>query len=1425
MPPFPSGTQVLGLDVGAVALSAAVVDAAGRVVQSAYALHHGEVRGTSERVLGGLDLREIGAVATTTSAPASLQADARFNDQICLITAGRRFHPEARSILIIGGERFGLVRFDESGKYLSFKANPLCAAGTGAFLDQQARRLNLPGTEALMELARANRDPPARIASRCAVFAKTDLVHAQQEGFSLEAICDGLCRGLAKNIVDTLFSGEQVHGPVLVVGGVSRNGAVLGHLRDLLAVDLLPDPDVPHPAAGAALKILETGGSRRPSVLVDHPTLWKNSGTERPYEYPPLELRLSTYPEFTSLEQRSFRGRAVRHSHPMEVDVYREVPPEETQDVYLGVDIGSTSTKAVVTDPDSSVIAGFYTATAGRPLEAVQLILEGITDWARQARIGLAVRGVGTTGAGRKFVGRILGADLLLDEITAHARAAVDLHPGVDTVIEIGGQDSKFMTLRDGRVTLSIMNSVCAAGTGSFVEEQAQRLGVSLTDFGHRTQGHPSPLASERCTVFMERDLNHYLREGYEKEEVLAAVLHSVRENYLNKVAVESAIGRSVVFQGATARNRALVAAFEQRLQRPIHVSKYCHLAGALGVALTLRDDGVRSTSFRGLNLYRRKIAVRAETCDLCTNHCKLSVAEVGGDTVAYGFLCGRDYQTRRHVRSNRSGFDLFRARKRAFRLPPGEGVSPGRAGTTIGIPAALHLFEDLPFWRRFFQRLGIPTLTSEPFNEAVNSGRILAGAELCAPLTALHGHVRHLFAQVDLVFLPFYLDARTPQAAGRRQYCYYTQYAPVLGRRIGGKAAERRILTPLVRSLHHSLFAKAELTRVLNTAIPGGVSWFEISAAFDEATRFKEEGLRQLREVYGQEARSGDDLHVVLLGRPYTVLSEWMNKRIPEIISSMGIRVFYQDMLTYGIDDLHSLQPLLEELHWHYAARILEAAEITARDPDAYPVLVTSFKCSPDSFVIEYFREIMEGQRKPYLVLQLDEHDSRLGYETRIEAALRAFRNHHRSSPRPTVVRNEPSMPPGGAGAFWERTGKVEFSDKTLLFPNWDSTSLRLVVASLRKKGLDARLLEPSEAAARRALRHNSGQCTPLNIIAQDFMEYVGNHDLDPARTVLWMAASSIACNIHLYPHHIRTVLRSHGEGFEHSEVYVGALSLQDISATLPFDAYLGYMFGGFVKKMGCAVRPYEAVPGETDRVIRDGIGLLEGTFESDGSKEDSLAAVVRRFRQIGIRDTGPRPEVAVFGDLYTRDNEVLNQDLIHFVESHGGQVITTPYTSFVKMVARPYYWKWFLEGKYLNLISTKAIMTALVHLEKRYFRYFDQVLQESEPNFDASPQDVLSEFNLRMEHTGESMENLLKIFYIRKHHPDVALFVQASPAFCCPSLVTEAMAGEIEEKTGVPMVSVTYDGTGGGKNEVILPYLEYPRARGGRPRRVQIA
>ena len=1418
----------LGIDIGSVSICVAVISPQKELIATAYEFHHGTIDETLKMVLGDFNLSEICAVAATSSTPSILKVNRIYDNRVSIITACRHFHEKIGSILLVGGEKFGLIQFDTDGNYLHFRANTSCAAGTGSFLDQQAVRLNLAGIEQLSEIAFNNTGVIPKIASRCAVFAKTDLVHAQQEGYTLSEICDGLCHGLAKNIVDTAFVGEKPNGPLIFTGGVSRNRAVVRHIEAMVGREVIVEKTL-YGAAGAALNLLQdmSNDRRYPAIAGTHISSVNELLTQRPvnkaYYHEPLTLHLSDYPDFGSSDHYEFQWADSENPYSVEVDIYQNLDFGALYKIYLGIDIGSTSTKAMMMGCDQAVLAGFYTRTAARPVAAVQNIIAAIADLAEKKSVSLDVIGVGTTGSGRKFTGKIIGADLVVDEITAHARAACQLNPQVDTIIEIGGQDSKFTTLKDGSVTFSIMNTVCAAGTGSFIEEQAQKLGCALNEFSDRTENRRSPLVSDRCTVFMERDMNHYLNEGFTVNEVLASVLHAIRENYLSKVAIENNIGKTILFQGATAKNKALVAAFEQRLKKPIHVSRYCHLTGALGAAILLSEQHILSTKFRGLDLHAKKIPIQSEVCDLCTNHCKITLADVGGKRVAYGFLCGRDYDTANYVSNNRCGLDLLRERKKAMSFK--SQSTPG-ADLTIGIPAALHLFEDLVLWQKFFNLLGIETVTSEKYSNAIKEGKHITAAEFCAPMTALHGHIKYLLTNsaggegVDFVFMPFYFEKKADQKGVRRHYCYYTQFSPSViaaaaGRLKDKKNSGNRILMPLLNYLYSNFHSKVELYRMLKSISKTPIGFLEVAAAYENALEFKKSGQLKLKKMYKKHlAETGEDIHVVLLGRPYTVLSPQMNKGIPDIFASLGIKAFYQDMLSYNRQEVASIQPLLSEMHWHYAAKTLEAAEIIAQSNGAYPVLITSFKCSPDSFVVDYFKKIMESHAKPYLILQLDEHDATTGYETRIEAAVRSFGNHYHGANADKPQLSTPDLVP-----LREKT----LADKTLILPAWDNLSLRLVVAALRRVGIDARLMEETPTCIQKSLRYNSGQCIPLNIITQEFIDYVESRQLDPARTVLWMVSSTISCNLGLFPQYIKTLLKAYGRGMENVGIYTGSLSFNDISLKLPLNTYLAYMMGGLVRRIGCKIRPYEKDRGATDRVIEEGMDILVEAFSGNLSKEKAVAEVVSRFEDIDTIREGSvfhgdrqRSKVAIFGDLYVRDNEVINQNLIHFIEAQGGEVITTPYSSFVMMIARPYLRKWFIEGHYLSALSSKALCATASRLEKIYYSYFNRILKEPLQTYNESPQKILSQYNLRIEHTGESMDNILKVFYIKRHHPDVSLFVQTSPAFCCPSLITEAMAKEIENKTGVPVVSITYDGTGGNKNEAIIPYLKFPRKMG---------
>ena len=1392
-----TSATILGIDTGSVSVHLAVVDMNGNLLHKASEYHHGDVRACITKMLTHKIISSVTHVATTASTPADINATISVDEQVAVIRSARHIHKGFSAILHVGGEKFFLSLFDNHGNYRGQRINSGCAAGTGAFLDQQAGRIHLKGSAKISSLALENCGRRPDIATRCAVFAKTDLIHAQQQGYDLKQICDGLCYGLAGNIANTLFKQEIPEKEIIFCGGVAKNNAVKNHLESIIGKPLVKgEHALIYGAMGAALCLAdEMMNTHVPArSLNDITNFFLDRKKTKGVLNPALDLTLSDYPDFSSVTTLDFES--------VEIEIFKPIDNCAVVRGFLGLDVGSTSTKSIIIDQDGEPVAGFYTRTASRPVQAVQRIFKACDHLMAEKKVVFQIQGCGTTGSGRRISGKIIGADLEPDEITAHATAAVNLHPDVDTIIEIGGQDAKFTLVKNGQVTSSVMNAVCAAGTGSFIEEQAMRLNCPLSEYSHRAQGIAAPVSSDRCTVFMERDINYFFAEGYEKNEILASVLHSVRDNYLTKVANIAQIGDRIVFQGATARNRALVAAFEQKLNKPIHVSRYCHLTGALGIALMARqmkEQGELSQSdFRGFNLWKERIPVRQEVCRLCTNHCKITIAEVKGETLAYGFLCGRDYQTKKRMKSS-DHYDLLGLRKklcqRMLPLPPDS--KDNEKNITIGLPDTLHMVQDLDFWQIFFKELGLTVVTSRKCTDPVKQGKQIAGAEFCAPVLALHGHMQFLEDKCDYIFLPFYFEDKTGEKGLRRHHCYYTQFAPVI---LSHLTNQEKILSPMVRYLYTSFYTKKQLYDTFKK-IGANLSFFDISSAWDRALSAQKRMESALSGLWASQG-SADRANVLLLGRPYTVLSSAMNNNIPGIFANLGIKTFFNDMIDLEGIDYSPIEPLLKQIHWKHAAQNLKAAFVAASTPNLYPVYISSFRCAPDAFAVDYFKEIMASANKPYLVLELDEHNSSVGYETRIEAAVRSFENHRRQGQSPQIT---------DASLFIPKFDK-RIEQKTVIFPNWDAITGHLIVNIIKNEGYNAILMEENQDTLKKALLTNTGQCLPLNAVASGFIHTVEKNGLAPENTVLWLNHSDIACNIKMYPYHIQKILTRHGKGFEKARVYLGELSFFDLGLKASTNTYFAYMFGGLFRSIGCRIRPYEVNKEQTNATLRTAGSIMGTAFLTGGSKEKALKEIMSMFEQIPVkRET--RPKVGIFGDLYVRDNRRMNQNLIRFIEDNGGEVVTTPYYQYVQIIANAYFKKWFKEGKYLSLISNKALLAAVKTMEKRYYPFFAPFFNETELKVNASYEHILETYGMLPEHTGESMDNLLKIHYIVNEHPDLALLVAVNPAFCCPGLVTEAMASQIEKKVGVPVINITYDLSGGNKNKVVVPFLKYLR------------
>lgn len=1473
----------LGIDIGSVSFCYVLMNENQQILKSDYLCHQGNIFDLLKEKLEEINLTQVHQVAYNHKSSDFFMTGVSINEQVALIEGIRYQEKNVGSVFTIGGETFGLILFDKNHQYQKYIANSSCAAGTGAFLDQQAERLGLSGSAELGRLADSFQDEPPKIATRCAVFAKTDLTHCQQQGYSIEAISAGLCKGLAHNIVDTLVKGVSLPKPVAVVGGVSQNSKVMHYLSELIGCStVIPAYAVLTGAIGCALMAQKNAQEHPQNLRFSTTTLLKKQVQAKHHFFPPLTSKLSVLPDFTDHTHYV--------SHKVEVDLYHLPIKKGRIPVYFGIDIGSTSTKAVVMDAlrEMHVLLGLYTRTRGQPITATQALLRVLKEIEDKYEIQFEFCGTGTTGSGRKFIQKVINADVAVDEITAHARAAYALNPKVDTIIEIGGQDSKFTVMRNGQVTFSTMNYVCAAGTGSFIEEQAKRLNIPLSDYAGQALDTPSPLTSDRCTVFMERDLNHFLSQGYSKQELLAAALHSVRDNYLSKVAHLNKIGEVICFQGATAKNQALVAAFEQKLQKPIFVSKYCHLTGALGVCLLLKEKHFAKTDFRGIDFYQESPQVSEEICDLCQNHCKLKRIHLADETVMWGFLCGRDESSNKPKSANQSGFDLLSNRRRIFnpsrmvddrsaiqsdktpkslleeiRLPDID-LSLNKLSQSfelnvlnlrhklytigqeerqemkeknkiiIGLPSALYLLEYLPFWRLFFEKLGYKVYLSSPQATFIEKGKEIAGGEFCAPISYLHGHVHDLSLRSDYLFLPQMLQEGEHE--GSQFYCYYSNYAVALLKNINSLNLENRCISPVIdfskpaidniQQIYESLPQDLKLVQT-----PG-----EIREAYIQAWRWFTTRKKQLVEIFEQQINQSKDISVVLLGRPYLVLDRVLNKYIPQKFNEFGIKTFFQDMLPQA--DIGIDSPARESIdwnHWKYGGDILRAADYIGKTAGLYPVFLSAFKCSPDSFVLNYFKEIMDSYQKPYLILQIDEHGSYVGYETRVEAAIETFRTHFQGDNLATRTKwPGPDIRQGGAWRPQEGyrptppcpriTDKFEARSQpsilkspakgiTILIPNFDSLSCNLIGAAFEHAGYQARLIEETPTTVASSLRLNDGQCLPISSIVQGAIETIQKYQLRPENTTIFMPAiTQIACNFPQYPLMIKKLLEQRGPNFDRVQVLATASDLRGFPFEVIYEVYCAFLLGGLLRRMGCKLRPYETFRGQTNLLIAEAGQRLYHCIAHGQSKQKVFKEIVAELSRIPVSESyDARPKAAIIGDLYVRDNDVFNQQLISVLEDYGAEVVAVPFNYVLRLLADKHTHYLWGDGRYITLIRDKLLVEVLEKFEKRFYQIAQEVLGEEFPTFDDSILSHLKKYNLSLNHGGETSQNLLKIFSLLKHYPDIALFIHVNPIFCCPGLVSESLFKAVEKEIGIPIVSIVYDGTTTNKNELLAPYLHY--------------
>ncbi len=1439
-----------GLDAGSVSVKLVVLDEDGVKLKARYEKHRGRPLETALEFLrrAGVDGVESEYSLKITGGAGRLVAKILgldpLNEVVCQAASTLKFHPRTRSIIELGGEDSKLIILgsadggdkNKKGRIADFSMNSVCAAGTGSFLDQQAERLNLT-IEEFSRLALKSENPP-RIAGRCSVFAKSDMIHLQQIASPVEDIVAGLCFAVARNFKGSIMRGRTLAGPVSFQGGVAANQGMVRAFREVLEIEdlFVPEDFALMGAWGAALKALEeknkgpqkfdlarlrefikkekemTGG-HRPLVLSGDGFAQRHLQNPSPK---PSSLTPDPLPagEGEKVKPSPFKGEGREGVSKWEGVSKR---------AWLGIDVGSISTNLAVIDDYGRVLAKRYLMTAGRPIEAVREGFKGICWELKGIDHGMGrdifIAGVGTTGSGRYMIADFVGADVVKNEINAQATAAAFIVPEVDTIFEIGGQDSKYISLRDGVIVDFEMNKACAAGTGSFLEEQAEKLNVSVKgEYAECAFKSQNPLRlGERCTVFMENSLMANLSRGAEKDDLLAGLAYSIVQNYINRVVAAKPIGEKILFQGGVAFNKAVVAAFEKYLDREIVVPPHHDVTGAIGMALIAKKEflsknaaaeGVK-TRFKGFELSERSYSVSSFQCKGCPNVCEINRVKIEGEEehLYYGGRCEK-YDIRRKKAEEQKLQNLFKLREELLWKPHlGHAPSPGRP--TVGLPYIFYFEDQLPFWSTLLWECGFNVEVSPKTNrEIINLGLESVLSEGCFPVKVAHGHTKYLIQKgVDAVFMPSFINLNPPGGEFQSgQACPETQTIPyVAASAIDG--LKRKLISPpvdLSRGRDH-FFNTLKDAFLRRFGIKSGVLRRAFERAAEAQALFDSSIARKGKEILSGLSRKT----VVVMGRSYNAFDPGMNLEIPEKLAALGVPSIPMDFLP--LDEV-SISGAWPHIYWRSGQRILKAARFTRGNPFLFPVFLGNFSCGPDSFVLKYLKRELED-KKPYLHIEIDEHSADAGALTRLEAFLDSLEGREKSQGKADkgkkydVSAGEKVKNPAAV----RKNKKGRHGGRTIYLPRMSDHAFALK-AGLERSGARAEVLPPSDAKTLEyGARFVSGkECYPYMVTTGDMLKKVYSEDFRPEGSAFFMPSGTGPCRFGQYNVFHKQVLESIGlhevpifapnqdAGFYEDLGIIG----RDFALT----AWKGIVAIELLIKCLHETRPYEEREGAADalyagylRHIEDAVKGANGRLEKVllRMREDfaALPGEKRNGRKNGNGDGEKvKPLIGVVGEIFVRSNRFSNEDLVRRIEALGGEVWLAPVEEWIY---------------YINLMGLRKAragrdLRALMQISmKRFFqKRIEHGLQKPFKRMlkslpEPETAEILEKARPYVDDSfeGETVLSIGKAVDLAGK--GVAGIVNAMPFGCMPGTIVTALLRGVSRDFGVPAISVPYDGT----------------------------
>ncbi len=1259
----------VGLDVGSTTVKIVVIDSNKKEIYSDYTRHFSDTKNTVCKVLESLPEKFPNSKFTIALTGSGAMSAATFlglpfiQEVVACKRAVEKFIPQTDVVIELGGEDAKIIYFDQS---IEQRMNGTCAGGTGAFLDQMASLLDTD-TAGLNELAK-NYTTIYPIASRCGVFAKTDVQPLLNEGAEKSDIAASIFQAVVNQTISGLACGRPIRGTVAFLGGPLNYLPEL-RKRFIETLHLKPEevvvPDEAHllVAKGACLDAIDN----TPISIDELQQKIHNLRNSQDNTTHPIDPLFNSTDEYEKFKERHEKAKVPRK----DLDSFEG-------DCFIGIDAGSTTTKLVLTDNEDNLLYSLYANNEGNPLKSVMKMLKELYSvLPKKAKIRFS----GVTGYGEKLIQTALNVDLNEIETIAHYTAAKKFQPDVTSIVDIGGQDMKYIRLKNGAIDNIMLNEACSSGCGSFIETFAKSLNLSIEKFVQEAIVSKRPVdLGSRCTVFMNSKIKQAQKEGYSVGDISAGLSYSVIKNAIQKVMKVrdvSTLGNHIVVQGGTFYNDAVLRAFEKIVGKEVVRPDISGLMGAYGVAILARqqyesnfDMEYYSTITKNDDLDKLEIKVSHARCNRCENHCLLTINTFNnGHKHISGNRCEKGAGI---VTGNSELPNLIKYKQeRLFNYKPLDEKDAPRG--TIGIPRVLNMYEDYPFWFTFFTSLGFRVIISEKSNRKTYEKGMesMPSESVCYPAKLSHGHIISLIQSgIKTIFYPCMPYSRKEYEKADNHYnCpIVISYSEVLKNNV------EELKNPDIKFLNPFLpFDAKNLTKRILELDEFKEYNFNKKELMEAAQKAEAEYQHFKNDIYekGKEAVEYIDKHnlkgIVLAGRPYHSDPE-INHGIDTLITSLGLCVLTEDSVA---NQVKAKRPLRVVDQWVYHARLYAAAEFVGHHDNLELIQLNSFGCGVDAVTTDQVEEILSSYGKMYTLIKIDEVNNLGAVRIRIRSLLASMNKR-------LAAKNDESND-GNYGINKKIFTKEMKKDYTILCPQMAPIHFELLETAMRTAGYNLVLLrECTQKTVETGLKYvNNDACYPSILVTGQMIEALESGKYDPNKTALIMSQTGGGCRATNYIGFIRKALKD--AGYPNIPVIsfnvVGMEKVPGFKLTIPLLEKLlrGVLYGDLLQKMLTKNRAYEKNKGETQALFDKWMEKCKEILKNGNSKEfkQSIYDIVDDFEKIELDTSSEKPRVGIVGEVLIKYHPFGNNFVADLLEKEGAEVVLPDFMGFIKFMA----------------------------------------------------------------------------------------------------------------------------------------------------------